>query len=88
MVVPITAYEERLRSRHPFVHAARNLLNELSTPSTRAAQWIDYKWDVKYSKDTLKTIRDVPLCRKAQCQASWHGSAQTCLGTTQPPSHW
>ena len=42
MVKPITAQEEKLRSRHPFVPAARKL------------QWIDYKWDVKYSEDQSK----------------------------------
>ena len=51
MVGSITAHEERLRSRHFFVLAARKLLNELSKLSTRAALWIDYKWDMKYSKD-------------------------------------
>ena len=49
MVGPITAYEERLRSRHLFVFAAHKLLNELSKLSIQAAQWIDYKWDVKYT---------------------------------------
>ena len=38
MVGPITAHEERLRSRHPFVPAARKRLNKLSKLRIRAAQ--------------------------------------------------
>ena len=38
MVGPITARKERLRSRYPFVPAARKLFNELSKLSIRATQ--------------------------------------------------
>ena len=57
---PITAHEERLRSRHPFVPAARNLLNTLSKLSIRAAQEIDNKWDFKYSEDQTELRLFVP----------------------------
>ena len=33
-------------------------------------------------------IRASPFNSKAHCQAAWHGSAQTCLGTTQSLLHW
>ena len=47
MVELTTAYEERLRSRHPFVPAPRKLLNELSI---RAAQWTDCKCTTKANR--------------------------------------
>ena len=50
MIRPITARKEKLRSRHLFVPAVRELLNELSKLSIPAAPWFDCKWDVKYSK--------------------------------------
>ena len=43
-----------IRSRHPFVPAAGKLINELSKLSIQAAQWINYKWDVKYCEDQLE----------------------------------
>ena len=51
MVWRTTAHDERLQSYHPFVPVARKLLNELFKLSIRAAQWIDYEWDVKYSEN-------------------------------------
>ena len=51
MVGSITAHEERLRSRHP---------EDQSKLTIRAAQWIDYKWDVKYSEDQSELRLFVP----------------------------
>ena len=45
MVEPTIVHEEKLRFCHPFMPAARNLLNELSKLSIRAAQWTVYKSD-------------------------------------------
>ena len=33
-----------------------------------------------------KAIKAAFFCPKVQCQVTWY--AQTCSGTTQPPSHW
>ena len=89
--------------------AARKLLNELIKLSIRAAQWIDYTWDVKYSEDQseLRLFSQGPMpghlalegsefsleCSEFSIhllfhKATWHWSDQTCLGSTQPPSHW
>ena len=43
---------ERLKSRRPFVLAARKLLNSLSEMGVRAANWTNTKWDMEYSKST------------------------------------
>ena len=37
------AHQERLRSRRPFVSAARNLLNNLAGLDIRASQWTNYR---------------------------------------------
>ena len=47
---PQAASKERLKSRHPFVPAARKLLHNLSELGIRAAQWTNLTWDTEYSK--------------------------------------
>ena len=42
--------KERLKSRRPFVSAARKLLLNLSELGIRAAQWKNLAWDTEYSK--------------------------------------
>ena len=44
--------QKRLKSRHPFVPAARKLLNDLSTLGIRTARWMNYRWSAGYSKRT------------------------------------
>ena len=60
MVGPITAHKERLRSRRPFVPAARKVFNKSSKLSIRAAQRLDYKWDMKYSEDQSDLLLVLP----------------------------
>ena len=43
-------YRERLKSRRPFVPAARKLLQDITELDIRAAQWIDFKWSTEYSE--------------------------------------
>ena len=43
-------HRERLKSRRPFVPAARKLLKDLTELDIRAAQWTDYKWSTEYSE--------------------------------------
>ena len=43
-------YRERLKSRRPFVPAARKLLQDLTELDIRAAQWTDFKWSTEYSE--------------------------------------
>ena len=38
----------RLRSRHPFVPAARNLLDNLARLGIRASEWTNHKWNAEY----------------------------------------
>ena len=43
-------HRERLKSRRPFVLAARKLLQDLTELDIRAAQWRDFKWNTEYSE--------------------------------------
>ena len=47
---PQAASKERLKSRSPFVPAARKLLHNLSELGIRAAQWTNLTWDTENSK--------------------------------------
>ena len=47
---PQAASRERLKSRRPFVPAARKLLHNLSELGIRAAQWTNLTRDTEYSK--------------------------------------
>ena len=44
------SYRERLKSKRPFVPAARKLLQDLTELDIRAAQWTDFKWSTEYSE--------------------------------------
>ena len=41
----------RLRSGHPFVPAARNLLDNLARLGIRASKWTNHKWKTEYCKN-------------------------------------
>ena len=43
-------HRERLKSRRPFVSAARKLRQDLTELDIRAAQWTDFKWSTEYSE--------------------------------------
>ena len=43
-------HRERLKSRRPFVLAARKLLQDLTELDVRSAQWTDFKWNTEYSE--------------------------------------
>ena len=48
MVVPIFVQGKTLRSYNSFVPAERKMLSELPKMSIRSAQWINFKWKMKY----------------------------------------
>ena len=51
---------KRLKSRHPFVPAARKLLDGLSQMGTRVAQWTNTKWNMEYSERTTGLHAFIP----------------------------
>ena len=44
----------RLRSRRPFVPAARNLLDNLARLGIRASKWTDHKWKTEYCENASR----------------------------------
>ena len=50
----------RLRSRRPFVPAARNLLNNLARLGIRASEWTNHKWKTEYSENASRLRAFVP----------------------------
>ena len=50
----------RLRSRRPFVPAARNLLDNLARLGIRASEWINHKWKTEYCENASRFRVFVP----------------------------
>ena len=50
----------RLRSRHPFVAAARNLLDNLARLGIRASEWTNHKWKTEYCENASRLRAFVP----------------------------
>ena len=50
----------RLRSRRPFVLAARNLLDNLARLGIRASEWTNLKWKTEYCKGASRLRAFVP----------------------------
>ena len=44
----------RLRSRRPFVPAARNLLDNISGLGIHASEWTNHKWKTEYCENASK----------------------------------
>ena len=47
----------RLRSRCPFVSAARNLLDNLARLGIRASEWKNYKWNAEYCENAFMKMK-------------------------------
>ena len=52
--------EVRLRSRRPFVSAARNLLDNLARLGIRASEWTNHKWNTEYCESASRLRAFVP----------------------------
>ena len=50
----------RLRSRRPFVPAARNLLDNLARLGVRASEWTNHKWKTEYCENASRLRAFVP----------------------------
>ena len=50
----------RLRSRRPFVPAARHLLDNLARFGIHASEWTNHKWNVEYCKNASRLHVFVP----------------------------
>ena len=50
----------RLRSRHPFVPAARNFLDNLARLGICASKWTNHKWNAEYCENASRLRAFVP----------------------------
>ena len=50
----------RLRSRRPFVPAARNFLDNLARLGIRASEWTNHKWKTEYCENAFRLRAFVP----------------------------
>ena len=50
----------RLRSRRPFVPAARNFLNNRARPGIRGSEWTNHKWKTEYCENASRLRAFVP----------------------------
>ena len=55
------ARQAKLRSRRPFVPAARNDLNNLAKLEIRASQWTNCRWNTEYCKNTSRLHVFIPI---------------------------
>ena len=53
-------HQVRLRSRRPFVQAARNLLYNLARLGIRASEWTNHKWKTEYCENASRLLIFVP----------------------------
>ena len=67
----------RLRSRRPFMPAARNLLDNLARLGIRASERTNHKWNTEYCE---KCFQALCFCARDQCQACWDGLTPSNLG--------
>ena len=76
-------FRERLKSRRPFVPAARKLLQDLTELDIRAAQWTDLKWSTEYSECSSDLRAFIPRTSTrlmGRACPDHHGSGTTACG--------
>ena len=67
----------RLRSRRPFVPAARNLLDNLARLDIRASEWTNHKWKTEYCENVSRLRAFVP---ETGPRPVWDGLTPSSLG--------
>ena len=68
--------QARLRSRRPFVPAARNLSDNLARLGIRASEWTNYKWIKEYCENAYRIRTFVP------------GIGASSVGMSLPRATW
>jgi len=57
---PSSAVARRLKSRHPLVPAAQQLISSSDINSIRAAQWADHQWNAEWLENTTRLRTFIP----------------------------
>ena len=76
VLAPIETRQMRLRSRRPFVPAARNLWDNLTRRGNRASELTNYKWKTEYCENAYRLRAFVPRAGASSVgmglpQAAW-----------------
>ena len=61
----------RLRSRRPFVPAARNLLDNLASLGIRASKWTNHKWNAEYCENAFVPLTGARPVGMGLPRAAW-----------------
>jgi len=57
---PLSAVARRLKSRHPFVPAAQQLISLSDNNNIRAVQWADHQWNVEWPDKPTRLRTSIP----------------------------
>jgi len=57
---PSGAAARRLKSRHPFVPAAQQLIGFSDNNNIRSAQWADYQWNAEWADNPTRLRTSIP----------------------------
>ena len=57
---PSGAAAQRLKSRHPFLPAAQQLISFSDNNNIRAAQWADHQWNAEWADNPTRLRTSIP----------------------------
>jgi len=57
---PASAAARRLKSRHPFVPTAQQLISFSDNNNIRAAQWADHQWNAEWAENPTRLSTSIP----------------------------
>ena len=60
LTCPVSGYARHLKSRHPFVPAAQQLISSSDDNNRRAALWADHRWNAEWLENTTKLRTFIP----------------------------
>jgi len=78
---PSSANAKRLKSRHPFVSAAQQLISLSDNNNIREAQWSDSQWNAEWADNPTRLRISSPTPGNTPMRVRR-------LGPTQLPPHW
>ena len=80
---PPGAAAQRLKSRHPFVPAAQQLISFSDNNNKRSAQWADRQCNAEWADNPTRLRTSIPDTGSPP----WNDHPQKNLGPAQPPPH-
>ena len=81
---PSGAAARRLKSRHPFVPAAQQLISFSDTNNIRVAQWADHQWNAKWADNPTRLRTSIP---DTGTHTPRNDPPKKSLGPAQPSPH-